>query len=1030
MEFGPYQLVRKIGSGGMGEVWLAQHISASTGASRTVALKRLPPKLAHQERYRRILLEEARLSMMLSHSSIVHVFDAGEFDGEAFISMEYVDGDDLSRLLERLRGANELIPVSVIAYVIAEILRALTYAHELIDEHGETYSLVHRDISPHNVILSTSGEVKLTDFGVARLSSEDTSGTHVKGKIRYMPPEQLRGESRSPLVDLFATGAIMQELFDGEMFRGRMVEDAQLLGMVMDGHVPQPKQPRRIPFELDELRKALLQPDPRLRIPSARTALRMIYDWPRYRNASLEVADLVKRLRSTTPGPTSHSGPIPTDADSPAASTPSPSSPSSPPPPPPPPPPDFNTSSEIALARQDTFLHSDQAIVLESDLLAPLDEPSLAGPGTSPSAKGIKPADPIDPFPSLTQGKIELEDEAFSAKPRPAGLPTPAPRVASDPTPLPMSPRRPGDSTPDPAPLPVLEDGDSPADEHQPPPAPPPKIEFAESSVHRELELEPDLDAPDIPLAPPSTWDAAPTAEPSNRPSRGGRMLKAFILLALLGGLAAAAYFGRDELGIDCPVAGVGGDEDARPDDRRALILGDPFPAYSAFRHDDMQSLVDQGIEFRYAARHTYGKPLSTLADGDAEFVVTTLDQVLLERPAGKIVAVIDLSIGGDALVLDTAEFPALDELGDLPDKLPEGGARIALAGGTPSAYLALQLRGLLASLDSDQLRVDDGFEDARAVWAALEAESGLGRPVVAAVMWEPWVGQARDAGMHVVLSTRDLPRTIVDVLVASDRVLESDPELVDAVVSAYYTRVLAQQRDPDGLLDQVVRQSDLERAEAERALASVCVLDPFGAGPWMLAGGGEGDEQREAELALALDETWFTLERGGQVEGEPPTMADLVDAGPLEAAIAAANADGANADAANDDQGSREACLKRRWKANGTALGDLRLPLLDPDSGEPTPWFADGESELGAAAEPAVDELAEALREFNPASIRAEVVGYGDAKGSGRRLAKQRAQALVDALNERDLDLALSVHTGDASSAPPARVRVRLRRR
>jgi serine/threonine protein kinase len=239
MRLGPYELVRQIGAGGMGEVWAAHR--AATGPREVLAVKRLPKQLAKDPTYRRILLDEARLSMLLRHRNVVHVFDAGEADGEAYIAMEFVQGLDLSRLRKLLDQTGEGLSPTAVAYIIGDVLEGLDYAHNL-QQDGKPIALVHRDVSPHNVILSTRGEVKLTDFGVARLSSEDTSGTHVKGKARYMPPEQLRGESRSPKVDLFAAGAVLHELLDGSVFRGDAIDDARLLGMAIDGVVPEPRR--------------------------------------------------------------------------------------------------------------------------------------------------------------------------------------------------------------------------------------------------------------------------------------------------------------------------------------------------------------------------------------------------------------------------------------------------------------------------------------------------------------------------------------------------------------------------------------------------------------------------------------------------------------------------------------------------------------------------------------------------------------------------------------------------------------------
>lgn len=285
MRLGPYELVRQIGAGGMGEVWVAHRARTR----ETVAIKRLPRRLAGDPNYRRILLEEARLSQRLRHPNIVHTIEAGDADGEVFIVMELIEGLDLSRVVKLLALQGERLPITVSAYVVAEILRGLAYAHQL--------TLVHRDVSPHNVMLSSCGAIKLADFGVARLSSEDTSGTHVKGKARYMPPEQLRGDSRSPTVDLFAVGAVLQELLDGSMFRGDAVDDARLLGMAINGEVPAPKQLLEIPAELEQLRRGLLEPDAAKRVQSAELALALLLRWPGYRACPHEVASLLERLR-------------------------------------------------------------------------------------------------------------------------------------------------------------------------------------------------------------------------------------------------------------------------------------------------------------------------------------------------------------------------------------------------------------------------------------------------------------------------------------------------------------------------------------------------------------------------------------------------------------------------------------------------------------------------------------------------------------------------------------------------------------
>jgi hypothetical protein len=175
------------------------------------------------------------------------------------------------------------------------VLKGLAHAHELRDG-GQRKTVVHRDVSPHNVMLSIFGEVKIMDFGIARVASEDTSGVHVKGKVRYMPPEQLRGESREPTLDLFAVGAMLHELLDHVKFRSNVIDEARLYGMVLDGEIPKlHRASDTIPRELDELRVKLLASKPGDRMQTARDAFRRLTAWPGYRDTRFELDELVRR---------------------------------------------------------------------------------------------------------------------------------------------------------------------------------------------------------------------------------------------------------------------------------------------------------------------------------------------------------------------------------------------------------------------------------------------------------------------------------------------------------------------------------------------------------------------------------------------------------------------------------------------------------------------------------------------------------------------------------------------------------------
>ncbi|MCA9681586.1 MAG: serine/threonine protein kinase [Myxococcales bacterium] len=289
---GAYTLQRCIGEGGMGEVWLGRR-PTTVGASKLVAIKLLARRHLEAEGMRELFVQEARLSMSLSHSNIVQVFDVVEEGDRCAMIMEWVDGLDLAQLCKRLRASGRRLSAVQSAFIVGKILRALAYAHEL-DHRGHKGRIIHRDVSPQNVMISVDGEIKLMDFGIARLTSDESSGARVRGKPRYMPPEQLAGKSREPTVDLFAVGAILHELLDNRKFRSQAADDGQLLGMIVKGWVPPPTV--AIPEALDQVRRGLLEPDAERRIASAREALARLGEWSEFRDVSFELEALVREF--------------------------------------------------------------------------------------------------------------------------------------------------------------------------------------------------------------------------------------------------------------------------------------------------------------------------------------------------------------------------------------------------------------------------------------------------------------------------------------------------------------------------------------------------------------------------------------------------------------------------------------------------------------------------------------------------------------------------------------------------------------
>jgi len=168
--FGKYHLVDKIATGGMAEVFRAKSYGVA-GFEKTLVIKKILPNLASDKKFVEMFIDEAKIASTLSHINIVQIFDLGSEEGDYFIAMEYVDGTDMKTVVEKAKAARRNVPVNMMAYVCSEVAKGLDYAHRRKDAQRRDLNIVHRDISPHNVLLSYAGEVKITDFGIARASS-------------------------------------------------------------------------------------------------------------------------------------------------------------------------------------------------------------------------------------------------------------------------------------------------------------------------------------------------------------------------------------------------------------------------------------------------------------------------------------------------------------------------------------------------------------------------------------------------------------------------------------------------------------------------------------------------------------------------------------------------------------------------------------------------------------------------------------------------------------------------------------------
>ncbi len=214
--FGPYQLIARLGIGGMAEVFLAR-VGEGAGAKH-LAIKRLLPRYCHSPRLVQRLADEARVCVWLRHPNIVQVFDFGRIGDAYFMAMEYVDGCDLHALLSPAGKLAQPLPIDLSLELGVQIVDALRCAHTCTDREGKPLQIVHRDVSPHNVLISRDGHPKLADFGVARAALELRDKTlpgEVLGKASYMAPEQAAGRPCDLRVDLYATGATLYQMLTG-----------------------------------------------------------------------------------------------------------------------------------------------------------------------------------------------------------------------------------------------------------------------------------------------------------------------------------------------------------------------------------------------------------------------------------------------------------------------------------------------------------------------------------------------------------------------------------------------------------------------------------------------------------------------------------------------------------------------------------------------------------------------------------------------------------------------------------------------
>ncbi len=297
---GRYQLKERLALGGMAELFLAE-VAGAHGFAKNVVIKRILPHLASDEQFKSMFISEAKFTAQLVHPKIAQTLELGTEDKQLFIVMEYIEGLDVLALLRECAHRRSRVPAEVSVYIIKEVLDALDFAHKLTSERGEPLGIVHRDVSPSNVLLSTRGDVKLIDFGIAHAVSQEgqsKTGT-LKGKYGYMSPEQVLGQTVSPRSDLFATGVVLAEMLMGRRLFAA-ANELDVLLMVRDVDLSRMERfGTHIDPGLASFLRWALRKDPGDRYRDAGEFRDVLDEWlfdHRHRVSNAQLADIVNSL--------------------------------------------------------------------------------------------------------------------------------------------------------------------------------------------------------------------------------------------------------------------------------------------------------------------------------------------------------------------------------------------------------------------------------------------------------------------------------------------------------------------------------------------------------------------------------------------------------------------------------------------------------------------------------------------------------------------------------------------------------------
>lgn len=481
-----------------------------------------------------------------------------------------------------------------------------------------------------------------------------------------------------------------------------------------------------------------------------------------------------------------------------------------------------------------------------------------------------------------------------------------------------------------------------------------------------------------------------------DRLASGNNWVVSVILLALIAGAGYLVWHShRSTRNSSLP-----GNYIQRSSKEPLTLLGDTFSGYSTFRSAAFQeALKEVGVSLHYEDEFNQAKRAELLNQRKADLLVTTLDQFIKQKPQGTIVGMLDRTVGADAVVLNTKKYPNLKSLLDLTQLVQQSRSQghqlgITFAGDTPSEYLALVL-----STKFDNFKLSDFQEnrvaDASDAWKLLQDPK---QNVVVAVLWEPYVTKARQQGYTVVLSSKDVPGAIVDVIVASNSLIQSQPEKISELLTAYYHWLDGSLRDASQLQNQIAEDGKLAPGDAGAVLQGIDFFPAVEAKDWLTNG----------TLEKRINSTAAVLALTGRLNQVPQNPKDLFTsqfitkaASNTQNLISLVRAD--NPELADKLAGKGKAIAPYKTNASqittAPSIGNLKV------QGEVT--FASDSAELTDEGKQTLNHLAQEISEFNVQTVAVRVIGHTSQTGladSNQTLSQQRAQVVVDYLHSQGI--------------------------